>query len=986
MKIDENKLFDDKYKENIRKENLSLYSINPKTEEITIPINNENKNKSKTQEKIEKSNTLNKNEVGYKIGQYLIKKTLGKGSFGKVKLGIYLPNKEKVAIKILDKSRIKEKDDLIRIKREFEMLSKFDHPNIILIAEIFETEERYYSVMEYCEGGELFNYIVKKRFLCEEEASFFFYQLINGLEYLHSLEIVHRDLKPENLLLTENNLLKIIDFGLSNYHNANSDSLLETPCGSPCYASPEMVAGMRYDGYKIDIWSCGIILFAMLCGYLPFEDKENELLFHKILQCKVKLPNYLSDEAKDIILKILVKDPNKRLSIEQIKNHPFYLKGKNIFNSNFEIEQIIFENIKNDDSISKNNIEEKNNSNIIKLNDKDIEEKNKKIENISINNQNEKLLIEENLNSIDDNNKNNLNIITYQPILTDYVNNDSKIKDRKKRNKNLNSNKKNNRKRFKSSGVKSKKNKSLNKAKDNFKIFELFKYDIFNHTNKNINNFPYKKSHKYISNTKKNLSSGNLFKKLKSFLNNKKNNYKMNIYEKTVMNTDTNSKNKDSSLNYLNRRISTNTNTLKNFKENDNFHKTRLLTDIGINNINIHQKLNNIIKLKKRRINYVNKNIFSKHTNVIKNNLMSNFLDKYIHKITSKKSDNNSKKNKQNSKSKENVMKLSRKYENEKNNKYKGTFNFDISNTGYIDSEFSSYILKTEPNQYHNKIGSNNLLLNDINKNVNTNPTRKKLCNQFYYNKRNNNLLIFKQKSIPTLSENNDNINKKNNIKNNSIKTKKKIFINQINGDKFNICNFSKKYKKEKTKNNSLTKKNSFFTIRNTMINLNIHTPAIIISSYHKKSINSKPSKKFKTNKKYTDIVNHDNESIFLNKVCPTENNNNKEMNQKDKNFLFREINAKTGYNLINKKSKNKLEYEQYNIQCNTNKNIDIKNKFNNIKVGNLIRFNTSKFKNNLDKKKLIKKQSNLKKNENIKKIYYNTEGNYNIEFKNLKK
>ena len=503
MKIDENKLFDDKYKENIRKENLSLYSINPKTEEITIPINNENKNKSKTQEKIEKSNTLNKNEVGYKIGQYLIKKTLGKGSFGKVKLGIYLPNKEKVAIKILDKSRIKEKDDLIRIKREFEMLSKFDHPNIILIAEIFETEERYYSVMEYCEGGELFNYIVKKRFLCEEEASFFFYQLINGLEYLHSLEIVHRDLKPENLLLTENNLLKIIDFGLSNYHNANSDSLLETPCGSPCYASPEMVAGMRYDGYKIDIWSCGIILFAMLCGYLPFEDKENELLFHKILQCKVKLPNYLSDEAKDIILKILVKDPNKRLSIEQIKNHPFYLKGKNIFNSNFEIEQIIFENIKNDDSISKNNIEEKNNSNIIKLNDKDIEEKNKKIENISINNQNEKLLIEENLNSIDDNNKNNLNIITYQPILTDYVNNDSKIKDRKKRNKNLNSNKKNNRKRFKSSGVKSKKNKSLNKNKDNFKIFELFKYDIFNHTNKNINNFPKKKSHKYISNTKK---------------------------------------------------------------------------------------------------------------------------------------------------------------------------------------------------------------------------------------------------------------------------------------------------------------------------------------------------------------------------------------------------------------------------------------------------------------------------------------------------
>ena len=139
---------------------------------------------------------------------------MGQGTFGKVKLGIYLPNKEKVAVKILEKEKIIEKDDEIRVRREFEMLAKFNHPNVILVAEIFESSNSFYSVMEYCEGGELFNYIVKNQRLNEDEAAFFYYQLINGLEYIHSLGIVHRDLKPENLLLINKHILKIIDFGL----------------------------------------------------------------------------------------------------------------------------------------------------------------------------------------------------------------------------------------------------------------------------------------------------------------------------------------------------------------------------------------------------------------------------------------------------------------------------------------------------------------------------------------------------------------------------------------------------------------------------------------------------------------------------------------------------------------------------------------------------------------------------------------------------
>ena len=283
------------------------------------------------------SNNSSTEESDYLIGDYLIKNTIGKGNFGKVKLGILLTNNLKVAVKILKKNKIKQKNDQIRVKREFEMLAKFNHINVILVAEIFESEDCYYTVMQYCEKGELFDYIVKKKYLSEEESAFFYYQLINGLEYIHSLGIVHRDLKPENLLLTKEYILKIIDFGLSNYYNINKKELLSTPCGSPCYASPEMVLGKKYNGCMIDIWASGIILYAMLCGYLPFEDKEHQKLFKKISECKVDYPEYISKEAKSLLNKILVNDPEKRITIEEIKKHPFYIKGKEIFEAEFNL-------------------------------------------------------------------------------------------------------------------------------------------------------------------------------------------------------------------------------------------------------------------------------------------------------------------------------------------------------------------------------------------------------------------------------------------------------------------------------------------------------------------------------------------------------------------------------------------------------------------------------------------------------------------------
>jgi 5'-AMP-activated protein kinase catalytic alpha subunit len=183
--------------------------------------------------------------------------------------------------------------------------------------------------MEFCENGELFNQIVKKRKMDENESAYYYFQLINGLQYIHSKNIVHRDLKPENLLINKKNILKIIDFGLSNYYKDNN--FLSTPCGSPCYASPEMIAGKKYDGNLIDVWSSGIILFAMLCGYLPFDGLSNEILFKKILKCKIEYPKYLSNTAIDLLKKILVNEPKNRITISEIKKHPFYLKGREEF-------------------------------------------------------------------------------------------------------------------------------------------------------------------------------------------------------------------------------------------------------------------------------------------------------------------------------------------------------------------------------------------------------------------------------------------------------------------------------------------------------------------------------------------------------------------------------------------------------------------------------------------------------------------------------
>ena len=282
------------------------------------------------------------------ITNYKYIKTIGEGTFGKVKLATHILTGEKVAIKILEKNLIKRKNEYERIEREIKYLKLFNHPNIIQIYEVIESSSSFFIVMEYAPGGELFNYIVEKEKLSEEESSFYLYQIIQGVKEIHKKKICHRDIKPENLLFTKNKILKIIDFGLSSEY----ENYLTTPCGSPCYASPEMIKGKKYNGLSIDLWACGIILFAMLCGYLPFDDKNNDGLFKKILEGKIDYPDPveddidLSENALDLINKILTANPKKRIGIEDILKHPFMEYGKKeyykvIKPDNFEQEELI---------------------------------------------------------------------------------------------------------------------------------------------------------------------------------------------------------------------------------------------------------------------------------------------------------------------------------------------------------------------------------------------------------------------------------------------------------------------------------------------------------------------------------------------------------------------------------------------------------------------------------------------------------------------
>jgi len=250
-------------------------------------------------------------------------KTLGIGSFGKVKVAEHILTGHKVAVKILNRKKIKAIDMEEKVRREIKILRLFMHPHIIRLYEVLETPHDIYVIMEYVKSGELFDYIVEKGRLGENEARHFFQQIVSGVEYCHRNMVVHRDLKPENLLLDAKSNVKIADFGLSNV--MRDGHFLKTSCGSPNYAAPEVISGKLYSGPEVDVWSCGVILYALLCGSLPFDDESIPNLFKKIKGGIYNLPSHLSPGARDLIARMLLVDPLKRITISEIRTHPWFV-------------------------------------------------------------------------------------------------------------------------------------------------------------------------------------------------------------------------------------------------------------------------------------------------------------------------------------------------------------------------------------------------------------------------------------------------------------------------------------------------------------------------------------------------------------------------------------------------------------------------------------------------------------------------------------
>eukprot|EP01071_Lankesteria_metandrocarpae_P005606 Lankesteria_metandrocarpae@DN4061_c0_g1_i1.p1 len=259
------------------------------------------------------------------IGSYRLGSTLGVGTFGKVKLAVHEGTGSKVAIKIINKAKMMSMDMLHKVRREINILQTVAHPHVLRLYELIDTPTDIFMVMEYVPGGELFDHIVQKSRLPEDEARRFFQQIVAGVEYCHQRLVCHRDLKPENLLLDTNLNVKVGDFGLSNF--IKDGDFLKTSCGSPNYASPEVVSGKAYTGPEVDVWSCGVILYALLCGSLPFDDEHVPNLFKRIKHGNFTLPGHLSEASRSLIIRMLVVDPSKRISLRDVRRHPWFCQN-----------------------------------------------------------------------------------------------------------------------------------------------------------------------------------------------------------------------------------------------------------------------------------------------------------------------------------------------------------------------------------------------------------------------------------------------------------------------------------------------------------------------------------------------------------------------------------------------------------------------------------------------------------------------------------
>lgn len=263
-----------------------------------------------------------------KVGKYEIGRTIGEGTFAKVKFAQNTETGESVAMKVLDRSAILKHKMVEQIKREISIMKLVRHPHVVRLHEVLASRTKIYIILEYITGGELFDKIAHHGRLSEVEARKYFQQLIDGVEFCHSKGVYHRDLKPENLLLDSQGNIKISDFGLS-AQPPEGVSILKTTCGTPNYVAPEVLSHKGYNGALADIWSCGIILYVLMAGYLPFDELDLTTLYSKIENAEFSFPSWFSMGAKSLIKRILDPNPQTRIRMEDIKDDEWFKKGYN---------------------------------------------------------------------------------------------------------------------------------------------------------------------------------------------------------------------------------------------------------------------------------------------------------------------------------------------------------------------------------------------------------------------------------------------------------------------------------------------------------------------------------------------------------------------------------------------------------------------------------------------------------------------------------
>jgi serine/threonine protein kinase len=255
------------------------------------------------------------------VGQYKLLGTIGEGAFSVVRLAHDEERDMFYACKIIPRARLAMHNLEMRFECEIRINQQLHHPGVVQLIDLLKDDLHYYVIMEFCPGGELFGYIVLSGRLTEHDAIIFTRQILESLEFVHSVGVCHRDLKPENILLDLEGHVKISDFGLSRF--VTVDGLVSTPCGSPCYASPECISGKLYDGRKSDVWSVGVIVFAMLTGQLPWTKRNQPQLFEQIRKGEFVIPGYLSAQCRNFIEGLMTVDTDKRFTLGLAMKHPW---------------------------------------------------------------------------------------------------------------------------------------------------------------------------------------------------------------------------------------------------------------------------------------------------------------------------------------------------------------------------------------------------------------------------------------------------------------------------------------------------------------------------------------------------------------------------------------------------------------------------------------------------------------------------------------